>query len=152
MCTLMTHIIHLLTLISIRTWYEEFTHVAFITSYWKAYGRFTWWVKVNLGALTCVNPCMWLVQSTKSSLRPLHDGVKAIPSNSYTNEVKINSNALKTKSNIAQGKKLGQTTMISQFASLGHSRLSSLLGPSQLASHFEGLNPSCKAALNIIKV
>ena len=59
----------------------------------------------QFGTLTFVNPCM---QSTKSTLRPLHDGVKTISLNSYTNEVNIlYFNALKTNSNMAQGERIG---------------------------------------------
>ena len=68
-------------------------------------------------ALTCINPCLWLVYINP---KPLHDGAKTIvPWNSYSNEVKLYFKELKT--NLTQPKKreLGWTKMESQFASLG---------------------------------
>ena len=51
----------------------------------------------QFGALTCVNPCTWLVRSIKLVPRPLHDEAKTISKNWYSKDAKLYFNTLKGK-------------------------------------------------------
>ena len=83
----------------------------------------------QFGALTCINPCTWLVRSIKLIPRPLHDGVKAISINRYFKEVALYFNTQRHILTQPERRQSGGTKMETQFCFLrAMSKLAPILG------------------------
>ena len=107
----------------------------------------------NLNLETTFINWIWFNESTIPTSRPLYDGVKAIHLIAYSNEINFYFNALKTKSNMARGKRilLDQNEILICFIRTV-SKLSPFLARvnnlCELALYFGDFDPSRKADPN----